>query len=230
MSDNSLSSKINDKFLKHESIKDDLKTPPVNQNFVNKYIGEVVKDQAVGDSIVSEKIQNKTLFLSQPPQHKKLSEISDIKLKRSQKRKNPITNRLKREFKCFQLDPKSLSYDALLSLNYLWIQYIRELKGNQNSQLFAEHLLKADLHGSILTVTKSKNHTLVNQSGIVLQEFKNIFKILTSNNRLLTISKSDSVFQIDFDGCTYELFGPQIVGRPADRSVKKFKEKPTIDL
>jgi hypothetical protein len=67
-----------------------------------------VKDQAIGDSIVAEKIQNKTLFLSQPPHHKKLSEINDKKLKKSQKRKNPITNRLKREFKCFQLDPKSL--------------------------------------------------------------------------------------------------------------------------
>jgi hypothetical protein len=46
---------------------------------------------------------------------------------------------------------KYISYDALLNLNHLWIQYIRELKGNQSSQLFAEHLLKADLHGSILT-------------------------------------------------------------------------------
>ena len=47
-----------------------------------------------------------------------------------------------------------------------------------------EKLLKADYHGAELTVIKSKNPSLLNTSGIVLHETKNVFKLVTKQNKL----------------------------------------------
>uniref|UniRef100_A0A7N9CWD8 Ribonuclease P protein subunit p29 n=1 Tax=Macaca fascicularis TaxID=9541 RepID=A0A7N9CWD8_MACFA len=45
-------------------------------------------------------------------------------------------------------------------------------------------LLKADLHGAVISVTKSKCPSYVGITGILLQETKHIFKIITKEDRL----------------------------------------------
>ena len=44
--------------------------------------------------------------------------------------------------------------------------------------------MKADLHGSIILVAKSKCPSLLGLTGIVLQETKNTFRLVTKNNKL----------------------------------------------
>jgi RNase P/RNase MRP subunit p29 len=48
----------------------------------------------------------------------------------------------------------------------------------------ARRLMNADLHGAILRVTRSKCPSLVGATGILLQETKNSFLLVTVNNRL----------------------------------------------
>ena len=45
-------------------------------------------------------------------------------------------------------------------------------------------LLKADYDGCLVTVKKSRNPSLVGQSGIVLMETKNTFKIITRDDKV----------------------------------------------
>jgi len=71
-----------------------------------------------------------------------------------------------------------------------------------------ERLLKADYHGSIITVTRAKCPSLVGASGIVLQETKNTLKIITKDDRL----KSKCT-----GGCTHNW---EICGRAVIMSLK----------
>jgi len=53
-----------------------------------------------------------------------------------------------------------------------------------NKQDVARQLMNADLHASLLQVTESRCPALVGLSGIVLQETKNAFVLVTSDNKL----------------------------------------------
>lgn len=53
-----------------------------------------------------------------------------------------------------------------------------------NLQDVAKQLMNADLHAAVLRVTESRCSSLVGISGIVLQETKNAFVLVTSNNQL----------------------------------------------
>ncbi|KAH9955899.1 Rof/RNase P-like protein [Russula dissimulans] len=55
-------------------------------------------------------------------------------------------------------------------------------------------LVKADFHGSIVTVRRSKNPALVGVSGIVVQETENTFKVVTRKDKLKVLPKQGSVF------------------------------------
>jgi len=61
-----------------------------------------------------------------------------------------------------------------------------------NLQDVAKQLMNADLHAAQLHVTESRCPSLVGISGIVLQETKNAFVLVTSNNQLKSKCQSDS--------------------------------------
>ena len=94
-------------------------------------------------------------------------------------------------------------YDYALKLHELWRSYILELLPTQSTSKtahldMAEKLLKADFHGAHLTgsvfysfiykdaVAQSTCATLMGQSGIVLQETRNMFKIVTARNKMIS--------------------------------------------
>uniref|UniRef100_A0A8C6RTU3 Ribonuclease P protein subunit p29 n=2 Tax=Nannospalax galili TaxID=1026970 RepID=A0A8C6RTU3_NANGA len=91
-------------------------------------------------------------------------------------------------------------------------------------------LLKADLHGAIISVTKSKCPSYVGVTGILLQETKHIFKITTKEDRLKVIPKLNCVFTIETDDFISYIYGSKFQLRSSERSAKKFKAKGTIDL
>jgi len=57
-------------------------------------------------------------------------------------------------------------------------------------------LVKADFHGSLLTVRQSKNPCLVGLSGIVIHETENAFKVITRKDQLKLIPKQNSIFTL----------------------------------
>lgn len=54
----------------------------------------------------------------------------------------------------------------------------------ENQQQFADQMLKADYHGANVVVVQSKCPSLIGKTGIILQETKNVFKIITTEHEI----------------------------------------------
>ncbi|XP_060767893.1 ribonuclease P protein subunit p29 [Neoarius graeffei] len=134
----------------------------------------------------------------------------------------------------FELKPEHQKYELFLPLHDLWKQYITELCSNlragSNLQVMEQKLLKADFHGAILTVVRSKCPSYVGSTGILVQELKHVFKIITKENRLKTIPKRNSVFSVEIGDFVTHIYGSKFEFRSSVRSAKKFKMSGTIDL
>ncbi|KAH7341773.1 Rof/RNase P-like protein [Rhizoctonia solani] len=101
-------------------------------------------------------------------------------------------------------------------------------------------LVKADFHGCKMTVKASKCPTLIGSSGIVMEETANIFRIITTDDRVKVLPKQNSIFmftvplQTDQNQASpelqFELYGNQFRYRAEDRASRKFKSKETIEL
>uniref|UniRef100_V9L4Q2 Ribonuclease P protein subunit p29 n=1 Tax=Callorhinchus milii TaxID=7868 RepID=V9L4Q2_CALMI len=155
--------------------------------------------------------------------------------KHKKKRKNKcLSAKERREMKIFDLKPDQHRYDLFLPLNGLWKQYIRSLcnglKPDVQPYLIQTKLLKADLHGAIVTVVKSKCPSYVGTTGIILQELKHVFKIITMENKLKVIPKMNSVFSVEIDRFVSYIYGSKFQLRAGERSARKFKVKGSIDL
>ncbi|CAL8379866.1 unnamed protein product [Arctogadus glacialis] len=154
--------------------------------------------------------------------------------KRKCKAGKALTAGEKRRLKVFDIKPEHQRYELFLPLNDLWKQYILSicngLRRSSNPQLIQQKLLKADLHGAILTVVRSKCPSYVGATGILVQEFKHIFKIITKEDRLKVIPKKNSVFAVEVNGFVSHIYGSKFQYRASERSVKKFKVKGSIDL
>ncbi|XP_007539510.1 ribonuclease P protein subunit p29 [Erinaceus europaeus] len=156
------------------------------------------------------------------------------KRKEKKKKSKGLSARQRRELRLFDIKPEQQKYSLFLPLHELWKQYIRDLcnglKPDTQPQLIQAKLLKADLHGAIISVTKSKCPSYVGVTGILLQETKHIFKIITKEDRLKVIPKLNCVFTVDIDGFISYIYGSKFQLRSSERSAKKFKAKGTIDL
>uniref|UniRef100_W5K5U0 Ribonuclease P protein subunit p29 n=2 Tax=Astyanax mexicanus TaxID=7994 RepID=W5K5U0_ASTMX len=140
----------------------------------------------------------------------------------------------RRELKVFQLKPEHQKYELFLPLHELWKQYIIDLcnglKPGSNPQTIQQKLLKADFHGAVLTVVRSKCPSYVGTTGILVQELKHVFKIITKEDRLKTIPKRNSVFSVEIGDFVTHIYGSKFELRSSERSAKKFKVRGTIDL
>lgn len=156
------------------------------------------------------------------------------KKKRSRKRAKGLTAKQRREMKVFELKPEHQRYELFLPLHDLWKQYIIDLcnglKPESNPEMIQIKMLKADFHGAIMTVVKSKCPSYVGTTGILIQELKHVFKIITKENRLKVIPKRNSVFAVEVNGFVSHIYGSKFELRSSERSAKKFKFRGTIDL
>ncbi|XP_037553588.1 ribonuclease P protein subunit p29 [Nematolebias whitei] len=154
--------------------------------------------------------------------------------KRNSKKAKGLNARQKRKMKIFQIKPEHQRYELFLPLHKLWRQYIVDLCGglkpSSNLQFVQQKLLKADFHGAIITVVRSKCPSYVGTAGILVQEFKHVFKIITEENKLKVIPKRNSVFAVEINGFVTHIYGSKFEQRASERSAKKFKVKGTIDL
>lgn len=101
-----------------------------------------------------------------------------------------------------------------------------------------QRILKADYHGCFLTVEASTCPSYIGQSGLLIQETTETMRIITTSNHLITIPKHHTIFifkyhmdpTIQTQYIQIRLFGNQLAYRSSERSVRKFKGKPTIAL
>ncbi|XP_076011633.1 ribonuclease P protein subunit p29 isoform X2 [Genypterus blacodes] len=156
------------------------------------------------------------------------------KKKRNSKKAKGLNARQKREMKVFQIKPEQQRYDLFLPLHELWTQYVVDLcnglKPSSNPQVIQQKLLKADFHGAIITVVRSKCPSYVGTTGIIVQELKHIFKIITKEDKLKVMPKRNNVFAVEIGGFVSHIYGSKFEHRASERSAKKFKVKGTIDL
>lgn len=200
---------------------------PVNQNQASKFTNAFLKNCLPGKSQkdIDECMQHKAVVL----------EYSKQKTKKTQPKKGKgLTARQRREMKLFQIKPEHQRYQLFLPLHELWKQYVVDLcnglKSNSNPQMIQQKLLKADFHGAIMTVVRSKCPSYVGTTGILVQELKHVFKFITNEDRLKVIPKRNSVFAVEINGFVSHIYGSKFELRSSERSAKKFKLKGTIDL
>ncbi|XP_067305998.1 ribonuclease P protein subunit p29 [Pseudorasbora parva] len=156
------------------------------------------------------------------------------KKKEKKKKAKGLNAKERRQLKIFQLKPEHQKYELFLPLHELWKQYIVDicggLKPGSNPQMIQQKLLKADFHGAVLTVVRSKCPSYVGITGILVQEMKHIFKIITKEDKLKVIPKRNSVFSVEIGDFVTHIYGSKFELRSSERSAKKFKVKGTIDL
>ncbi|XP_069854616.1 ribonuclease P protein subunit p29 isoform X1 [Dipodomys merriami] len=156
------------------------------------------------------------------------------KQREKKKRSKGLSARQRRSLRLFDIKPEQQRYNLFLPLHELWKQYIRDLcnglRPDTQPQMIQAKLLKADLHGALISVTKSKCPSYVGLTGILLQETKHVFKIITREDQLKVIPKLNCVFTVEIDGFISYIYGSKFQLRSSERSAKKFKAKGTIDL
>lgn len=84
-------------------------------------------------------------------------------------------------------------------------------------------ILKADYHGALLIVAAARNPDLVNLTGIVVQETKNMIRLVTKEDRIISIPKAGTVFAFLVDGIMYKINGCYICISPQSRTKIKIK-------
>lgn len=83
-----------------------------------------------------------------------------------------------------------------------------------------------------MKVIRAKCPSLINLSGIMIQETSQSFKIITSENKIKIVPKANCVFTITLGTSSkiITLYGNQFRLRSFERTVKKFKPKSTIEI
>jgi ribonuclease P protein subunit POP4 len=130
------------------------------------------------------------------------------------------------------------SYAKFMILNGLWNKYISEIVPHSLHEpataVNGPTLLKADYHGSLMTVEDCRCASRIGISGICVKETKNMFEIVTTEDRLIKIPKEKSLFRIrakldnigaDSKEIEWRLWGDQFSLRSGERAGKKFSGK-----
>ena len=191
-------------------------------DLIKKESGSVV-EQFMKASLLQSNSQNFQEVLS--ILHKKQVNIAE-KMIKAKKRKP-------RSMKFYIHSPlQKVQFKNYEHLHTLWKSYIAELLTDcRDAKTMQELLLKADLHGAMLRVVQSKSARVKGLCGIVIAESKNMFQLLTSNDRIIKVAKKNSVFEIIYLQFRITIFGNQFCIKPGFRLTKKYsKYIPTLSM
>lgn len=128
--------------------------------------------------------------------------------------------------------PSKGTFAMFEPLHALWAQYMAEvlepeLRANRD---IAAKVLTADLHGAILCVTRAKNPSLVGVEGILVQETRNMFKLVTRANKFKSVAKQGCVCTFRLLGHVITIYGSHMRVPGPHRVAKKYKSRATLEL
>ncbi|CAN8030723.1 hypothetical protein HPB47_003399 [Ixodes persulcatus] len=146
------------------------------------------------------------------------------KRSRNAKKRKLLTSREKRQLGLMHGPDPPPSYDTFLAVHRMWRDYAESLGGAQ------ERLLKAEYTGCHLTVAASRCPSYVGVRGIVLQETKNVFRLLTAEGRVRTVPKAHSQFAFELAGKLHRIYGSHFRVHSFERVKAKFKAKGVVGL
>uniref|UniRef100_A0A2A4IWV8 Ribonuclease P protein subunit p29 n=1 Tax=Heliothis virescens TaxID=7102 RepID=A0A2A4IWV8_HELVI len=154
------------------------------------------------------------------------------KRKPNKKKVRCLTRIEKKSLGFYNIPRNEVKYSDVLPLNEIWQNYMKDLLEldkpvpdytSKAWEAFTQTLFKADFHGSILNVVRSKCPSYVGKCGICIMDTRNTFKIVSKDNITTTIPKRECVFEMHLGTQKVTLFGKHLCVRPAERSTKKIK-------
>ncbi len=190
---------------------------------IDGFLRKHLPDNKQRDSTI-DNLRHRVFFIDNTDRPKKRFDLK-------RKRRHKLTSKEKRQLGLFKI-PRDQQYVSFLPLHTLWQEYVRDLIDfsritEQNKQTtIQQKLLKADYHGAILTVTKAKNPSMIGHTGIMVQETKNVFKIVSKDNKVKMIPKENTVFTVEVEGFRLDIDGSHFRFTAAERVHRKFKFTP----
>ncbi|KAH7884881.1 RNase P subunit p29-like protein [Phlebopus sp. FC_14] len=183
--------------------------------FTPTYVQEALTQSSDSAGIYANRIKDRHVVLENPARESKAKKEREEKRARKQaeksRKKHRALGRSAAEAKgLWKLEKSAERFDLFIPLHQLWMGYMSELLGlspfnpaspshdgkmPSSSSMHAK-LVKADFHGSLLTVRQSRNPCLVGISGIVIHETENAFKMVTRKDKLKLIPKQNSIFAL----------------------------------
>lgn len=161
------------------------------------------------------------------------------KKKGKKKKTRSLTRKEKKSLGFYVLPRNSVKYNDVLPMHEIWTDYISQMLEldkpipdctSKSWENFAQTLYKADFHGSMLNVIRSKCPSYISKRGICIMDTRNTFKIVSKDNVVTTIPKRECVFEMCVRNVIITLFGKHLCVRPAERSTKKVKSHLHPDL
>ncbi|KAG9284658.1 hypothetical protein G9A89_004700 [Geosiphon pyriformis] len=203
------------------------------RNYIRHFVTETIGDKAKDPGkVFDEKIKDKVIFLDNPPKSSEKAKWKQIEKMKHARFGRVMTAKEKRISQIYHVPKEACKFELYEPLHELWKGYMNELWGHKNTnyQALTPKLLKADLHGALITVRKSTCASFLGKSGICIQETANMLKLVTRDNKCINIPKGYNIFTFEVRGILFYIHGNQIRQRGAVRANKKYKTKPTIDL
>jgi len=165
--------------------------------------------------------------------------LAKAKIKKPQPKrrssKKYLTARERRSMGLNRLPKEGISYDDMRPLHELWKGYITDLvdfdkvKPKVDEQL-QMRLCRADYHGAYFKVTRSGCPSLVGLEGFVAAETRNTFQLVAKDNRLRIVPKAGTAVAFEISGKLVTLDAGIMAMKPADRAVKKWKNRAPLPL
>ncbi|KAF9405488.1 hypothetical protein HW555_013802 [Spodoptera exigua] len=158
--------------------------------------------------------------------------LSKKKKKPHKKRVRCLTRQEKKSIGFYIIPRNGVKYNDILPLHKIWLNYINDVleldkhipdRTSKSWETFTQTLFRADFHGSMLNVVRSKCPSYVGKCGICIMDTRNTFKIVSQDNVTTTIPKRECVFEIFLGKQKITIFGKNLCVRPAERSTKKIK-------
>ncbi|KAI8998722.1 RNase P/MRP p29 subunit [Trametes punicea] len=243
--------------------------------FIPDYVKGNVSRAVDPSQTYASRVEGRQILLDNPARERKAKKVrEEQRLKRASEQARKAAGIMSQEegkkSGVWKLQKEETKFSLFLPLHSLWLGYMTELlslpslpattggspaTGLPNTAGMHAKLIKADFHGALITVRRSKNPCLVGHSGIVVHETENAFKVITALDRLKLIPKQNSVFVfavplyatpalppstsssspvprtvLDMPHIEFELYGNHFCFRAAERAGRKFKHKETIEL
>ncbi|THU76610.1 RNase P/MRP, p29 subunit [Dendrothele bispora CBS 962.96] len=184
--------------------------------FTPSFVLSSVAQSSDPTEVYVDRVRGRKILLENPAKVSRAQKEQEKKEeRRKEAKKNKNKNRLimsRKEAKVkgvWRLEKEQARFELFVPLHHLWMGYISELMGLPQSSSVSgvptlkdapsavgmhPKLVKADFHGSLLTVKQSKCPSLVGLSGIVIHETENTFRIITPENKDKLLPKQNTIF------------------------------------
>ena len=169
--------------LEAESEVSDLRETGKVDAFIQKTL-----NRSNATDVTDKKLRRKVVMLDNPTRKKKIKTLNTIKHSNVRPPNHEDRN----------VD-KLLSFSDCGILHCMWKEYARKILSSSKKKKVAEQLYRADLHGAIVRIVRSRDPSLVSLAGVVVRETTNTFDIVTPDSETRTINKQGSEFYIQLD-------------------------------